>query len=1011
MKTRIQILLALTLLLGLHRAGAQGTAFTYQGRLNNNGGPANGNYDLTFGLFSVSNGVGQVGITLTKLQTGMTNGLFTTTLDFGPGIFTGANLWLEIAVRTNGGGGFTTLSPRQPLTPAPYAILANTANNLAGTLPSGQLTGTYSGPVNFNNGADSFDGTFYGQFYGSTFTGGTFTGAFLGNGSGLAGVNAGTLGGLGATNFWQTGGNLGTSAGVNFLGTTDNQPLEFKVNGARALRLEPTTDSPNVVGGLAGNYVMPGVYGATIGGGGAMNYYGSASSNTVKANLASIAGGSGNMIGTNADASMIGGGFSNHITFELTNFTGGQGVVIAGGYYNYANGNGGTIGGGYYNNNQATIGTIGGGYRNSTLGYDATIAGGLGNVASGNGSFIGGGGGDGAFINVGHLASGSLSTIAGGLKHRATGNYSAIGGGSSNVTSNPYSTIPGGLLNTAAGAYATLGGGHENLNSSDYSTIAGGLNNTNQSNTSFSAIGGGWLNLIQDGADQSVVAGGNAGQIQSGARESFIGGGFANRIQTNAGVSFIGGGSGNSVGISSSFSTIAGGLGNSVGANASVATVGGGYGNTSSSSYATVAGGLLNSATNSYATVPGGAGNTAGGQFSFAAGHDAKALHDGTFVWSDSPGGGFASTTNDQFLIRATNGVGINKNNPATALDVNGAVTATSFNGNGSGVTSLNAASLTGFVPSASLSSVPAGNLTGTIADARLSANVALLNANQTFAGANAMTNAANSFTGNGAGLTSLNAANLTGSVPSAALTSVPASSLTGTIADARLSANVALLNANQVFTGSNTFAMTLTSASLIVNNTARIQGGNNWNVTGSEGDFRVGNDTYRFKIGVANNGGGAGDVWMRAHGGTQRVFIKTPGGTSIFSNEGETAGVSLAANGTAWAVISDRNVKKDIASVDHRMILEKLAALPITQWHYQWESPDVTPHIGPMAQDFKAAFYPGTDDKSITTQEADGVALSAIQGLNRKLEEQLRAKDARLEALERRLERLERLK
>jgi hypothetical protein len=68
--------------------------------------------------------------------------------------------------------------------------------------------------------------------------------------------------------------------------------------------------------------------------------------------------------------------------------------------------------------------------------------------------------------------------------------------------------------------------------------------------------------------------------------------------------------------------------------------------------------------------------------------------------------------------------------------------------------------------------------------------------------------------------------------------------------------------------------------------------------------------------------------------------------------------------------------------------ILEKLAALPITQWHYQWEEADVTPHIGPMAQDFKAAFYPGADDKVITTQEADGVTFAAIQGLNQKLEQ-----------------------
>jgi hypothetical protein len=139
-------------------------------------------------------------------------------------------------------------------------------------------------------------------------------------------------------------------------------------------------------------------------------------------------------------------------------------------------------------------------------------------------------------------------------------------------------------------------------------------------------------------------------------------------------------------------------------------------------------------------------------------------------------------------------------------------------------------------------------------------------------------------------------------------------------------------------------------------------------------------------------------------------VTMRASGGYRLFSNSGATAGVSLAPGGIAWGVISDRNVKKDFAPVDQRTILEKLAALPITQWHYQWESPDVTPHIGPMAQDFKAAFYPGTDDKTITTQEADGVALAAIQGLNQKVDSEnatLRAENAELKQ---RLERLEQL-
>ncbi len=114
---------------------AQSTAFTYQGRLNDGANPANGKYDLTFALFNVVSGAGQVGNTLTNSTTGVSNGLFTVTLDFG-NQFPGANRWLEIAVRTNGGGAFTTLAPRQPITPTPYAIYAGgvTAAGISGTI-------------------------------------------------------------------------------------------------------------------------------------------------------------------------------------------------------------------------------------------------------------------------------------------------------------------------------------------------------------------------------------------------------------------------------------------------------------------------------------------------------------------------------------------------------------------------------------------------------------------------------------------------------------------------------------------------------------------------------------------------------------------------------------------------------------------------------------------------------------------------------------------------------------
>jgi hypothetical protein len=94
--------------------------------------------------------------------------------------------------------------------------------------------------------------------------------------------------------------------------------------------------------------------------------------------------------------------------------------------------------------------------------------------------------------------------------------------------------------------------------------------------------------------------------------------------------------------------------------------------------------------------------------------------------------------------------------------------------------------------------------------------------------------------------------------------------------------------------------------------------------------------------------------------------------------------------------VVSDRNAKKNFQSVDTMAVLEKLAAIPIERWNYQWEKDSDVPHLGPMAQDFKGAFYPGRDDKTISMLEFDGVALAALQGLNQKLEE----KDVEIQTL-----------
>ncbi|MDB6037354.1 MAG: hypothetical protein JWM99_1195 [Verrucomicrobiales bacterium] len=104
---------------------AQGTAFTYQGRLQDGAIPANGSYDFRFGIYDALAGGNAVnGTFTTNMATLVTDGLFTVMLDFGSDVFNGANSWLEIDVRTNGNGGFTTLTPRQPITSTPYAIQA-----------------------------------------------------------------------------------------------------------------------------------------------------------------------------------------------------------------------------------------------------------------------------------------------------------------------------------------------------------------------------------------------------------------------------------------------------------------------------------------------------------------------------------------------------------------------------------------------------------------------------------------------------------------------------------------------------------------------------------------------------------------------------------------------------------------------------------------------------------------------------------------------------------------------
>ncbi len=115
-----------TIVVAVSSASAQAAPFTYQGHLNDAGTPAQGQYDIRAGLFGSPTGGAPIGSFNTNLLVEVVNGLFSTQLDFGLTAFQGENRFLELAVRTSGSGEFTVLSPRQPLTPTPYALFAMT---------------------------------------------------------------------------------------------------------------------------------------------------------------------------------------------------------------------------------------------------------------------------------------------------------------------------------------------------------------------------------------------------------------------------------------------------------------------------------------------------------------------------------------------------------------------------------------------------------------------------------------------------------------------------------------------------------------------------------------------------------------------------------------------------------------------------------------------------------------------------------------------------------------------
>ncbi|MBI3459343.1 tail fiber domain-containing protein [Candidatus Acetothermia bacterium] len=139
---------------------------------------------------------------------------------------------------------------------------------------------------------------------------------------------------------------------------------------------------------------------------------------------------------------------------------------------------------------------------------------------------------------------------------------------------------------------------------------------------------------------------------------------------------------------------------------------------------------------------------------------------------------------------------------------------------------------------------------------------------------------------------------------------------------------------------------------------------------------------------------------------------VRASGGTRIFSNTTLTAGVTLAAGASAWASVSDRALKENFKALDGREVLHQLSLIPITEWNYKAQAAQIR-HIGPMAQDFYAAFGLGESDKTISTIDADGIALISIQALyelSLEKDKQIEELKASNDELTKRVEKLEKL-
>lgn len=486
-----------------------GSEFTYQGELQNNDAVANGPFDFEFRLFDAATGGTELAAPIVIDDLNVSEGLFSTLLDFGDASFSGERVWLDIAVREGAStGALTILTPRQEITSAPYALHAQfVAANSIGTLE------IQNGSIS----AADINSSDVQRRVSSICPPGQSIRVINADGSVVCEVDD-TGSGSGADG-WLLGGNAGTSAGIDFLGTTDAEPLQLHVGGQQTLRLEVAEgafNSPNLIAGWQGNQVDSGFGGSVVMGGSPFGI-----------NQAS------------EDGATISGGYDHQISAPLGTISGGQehdvdGAwgTVGGGRSHSVNSDYGTVAGGQSNTvtATATAGTVGGGEGNRARADYSVVAGGSFNNSAASGTFgahsvIGGG--------TGNLATGEFSIVAGGRENTASSFHNVIAGGAFNSSDDLFSVISGGEMNQSSGDHSTVAGGEENTATGDHTSVSGGQDNTasgfwdtvgggkdNQATGSLSVVAGGGDNLAS--GNGAAIPGGR--NNVAGGSNSFAGG-------------------------------------------------------------------------------------------------------------------------------------------------------------------------------------------------------------------------------------------------------------------------------------------------------------------------------------------------------------------------------------------------------------------------------------------------------------------------------------------------------